>query len=80
MIRRWRCTSPGDLNSTQTPAWERVIAKNKNQNTFAKRQREQEKKRKAEDKRARRQRRKDGPGEEVGAGHETDAPPPDAFG
>jgi hypothetical protein len=36
-----------------------VIAKNKNQNTFAKRQREHEKKRKAEDKLARRVRRKE---------------------
>ena len=38
---------------------ERAIAKNRNQNTFAKRQREQEKKRKAEDKLARRARRKE---------------------
>ena len=38
-----------------------TIARNKNQNTFAKRQREQDKKRKAEDKRARRDRRKSEP-------------------
>jgi hypothetical protein len=41
------------------PQKERAIAKNRNQNTFAKRQREQEKKRKAEDKLARRLRRKE---------------------
>lgn len=38
-----------------------MIAKNKNQNTFAKRQREHEKKRKAQDKLARRSDRKDTP-------------------
>lgn len=41
------CENPG----------EKLIAKNKNQNTFAKRQREQEKKRKAEEKLARRARK-----------------------
>ena len=47
---------PSDL---QTTARRAVIARNRNQNTFAKRQREQDKKRKAEDKRARRLRRKE---------------------
>ena len=45
----------------QSSQRESVIAKNRNQNTFAKRQREQDKKRKAEDKLARRVRKKDSP-------------------
>jgi hypothetical protein len=45
---------------------EELIPRNKNQNTFAKRQREQEKRRKAEDKLKRRAERKDSPPEPPG--------------
>ena len=46
---------------------EQVIANNRNQMTFAKRQREQDKKRKAEDKLARRAQRKEAAGSSRGA-------------
>jgi hypothetical protein len=55
-----RCCAPA--LSHESFKRERAIARNKHQNTFAKRQREQDKKRKAEDKLSRRARKKDATG------------------